>query len=78
MQSVNQFGKSLHISLSNSVVNHTGRISKPRCFEPHWMREEECYDFFDKLWIPDSNPSVIHQSWFYTESSNGMEQEKIW
>lgn len=30
----------------------------PKCFEPYWLKDDECFEFFDKLWIPDHNPSV--------------------
>lgn len=47
-----------HISLSNSTINPTSRISKNKRFRPHWMWEEECYDSFNKLWILDSSLSA--------------------
>ncbi|KAI5662891.1 hypothetical protein M9H77_22214 [Catharanthus roseus] len=31
------------------------RKARPKCFEPHWIKDEECFEFFDKLRIPDSS-----------------------
>lgn len=48
---------SLSIPLFQSINSCTCQKSKPKRFEPHWMKKEECLTFFDKLWLPDPNPS---------------------
>lgn len=32
--------------------------TRPKCFELHWTKDEECFDFFDKLWLPDPSSSA--------------------
>lgn len=63
LQSANPFGNhfdhlSLHISLSNASAIPVGGTTKPKHFELYWIKEDECLEFFDKLWIPNPTPSA--------------------
>lgn len=44
--------------LSNGVFVSLRRKRRPKHFEAHWMKNNECFKAFDKLWIPDPHPSV--------------------
>lgn len=58
-KSVNHFDQlALHISLFNISANHTGRKYRPKRFEPHWTKEEECLEFFDNFWILENYPTA--------------------
>lgn len=48
----------LLISLTNTSVIQTCKKTTPKRFEPHWIKEDECLEVFDKLWIPDPSSSV--------------------
>lgn len=46
----------LSIHLFQNSNSCTRRKSKLKRFDPHWMKEEECLEFFYKLWSLDPNP----------------------
>lgn len=48
----------LVICLASDFNSNNHRKSSPRCFEPHWIKDEDCLDFFYKLWLLDPAPST--------------------
>ena len=52
----------LAIAITNEVFIHdrVPRAAKVMRFEPLWLREEECKDIFEKLWIPQPSPTATN------------------
>lgn len=41
----------LVISLSHGVNVHTNKRPRNKHFEHHWLKDEECFVYFNKLWL---------------------------
>ncbi|KAI5683577.1 hypothetical protein M9H77_04805 [Catharanthus roseus] len=35
-----------------------GKKARSKRFAPHWLKEDDCLEVFDKLWIPKPSPSA--------------------
>lgn len=61
----------------NQVSCSSGSLRpKSKRFEPHWIKDEECVDFFNKLWLPDSSllQILLEQTLFWITFWNGVER----
>lgn len=40
------------------VSNNYGNSRPKKRFKPHWLNDDERFDVFNKLWLPDLSPSA--------------------
>ncbi|KAI5677159.1 hypothetical protein M9H77_08109 [Catharanthus roseus] len=60
------------LRLTNTSVIQTCKKTTPKRFEPHWIKEDECLEVFDKLWIPDPSSSVDSFWHAFPREQNGL------
>lgn len=54
----------LVLCLQQASSAQSSRVKRVRCFEPHWTKDEDFMEFFEKLWFLDNHPfiDVIHSN----------------
>lgn len=57
----------LYIFISHTSVSSSSRLPRPKWFESHWIKANECHDFLEKLWTPDTHHTVD-----YVKSNIGL------
>lgn len=46
----------LVLYLNNASSAHNNMGQRIKIFEPHWTKDEDYANFFEKLWLPDPHP----------------------